>query len=253
MPNDHRELLYARRAAQTRRTRRADIYRSLHKEEHREEDSSDSSAEEDGPLTPPAGKGVSTGALLFLITSAGESEDATSYTASPSSTSLSSPSSSSSAQSALEALGIGTFLGNNSGAIASWYSTDQASDDTNGTHSGEADDDTVPGFAPALDTMLKSFKNDAAAAKTAFCGLEADVYSPATGTTTTLILADAFDPKWVRTPASIDVIRGSFPKLFGRSTDDKNDVAKECWWVLTGARDNRQAGRVERTREKPLC
>lgn len=72
-----------------------------------------------------------------------------------------------------------------------------------------ADDDTVPGFAPSLATMLSSFSNDAAAAKAAFCGLAADVSSPATGTTTRLYIADAFDVKWVRTPASVDVIYGS--------------------------------------------
>lgn len=54
--------------------------------------------------------------------------------------------------------------------------------------------------------MLASFDQNSAAAKQAFCGLEAEVYSPRTGKTVTLYIADAFDDKWVRTPSSIDVL-----------------------------------------------
>lgn len=57
--------------------------------------------------------------------------------------------------------------------------------------------------------MLASFDGDSAAAKKAFCGLYAQVYSPTTDQTVALMIADAFDDKWVRTPASIDVIYGS--------------------------------------------
>lgn len=71
------------------------------------------------------------------------------------------------------------------------------------------DDDDVPGFAPSLKTMLSSFNSDATAAKKAFCGLKATVYSPKTGRQVPMIIADAFDDKWVRTPNSIDVIYGS--------------------------------------------
>lgn len=123
------------------------------------------------------------------------------------------------------------------------------------------DDDSVPGFAPSLKTMLSSFSGDAQAAKTGFCGLWADVYSPKTGSTTKLMIADAFDDtcaahsalppvpapssrppprnSWVLTPASIDVIYGSFSVLFGSSTDDKKDVVKDVSWTLTGGRDDR--------------
>ena len=79
-----------------------------------------------------------------------------------------------------------------------------------------ADDDAVPGFAPSLATMLASFDQDSAAAKRAFCGLEAEVYSPRTGKTVTLYIADAFDDKWVRTPSSIDVLHDSVRSVFFR-------------------------------------
>ena len=46
--------------------------------------------------------------------------------------------------------------------------------------------------------MLSSFGGDAQAAKTGFCGLWAIVYSPKTGTTTRLMIADAFDDSCVR-------------------------------------------------------
>ncbi|GAA5967643.1 hypothetical protein JCM11641_005721 [Rhodosporidiobolus odoratus] len=156
-----------------------------------------------------------------------------------SSSSSSSTSSGDGDQSALTAMGISTFLGNNTGGIASWYNTDASSDSTNGRSWCEFPyDNTVPGFAPSLKTMLASFNQDSAAAKTGFCGLEAQVYSPKTGTTTTLIIADAFDDTWVLTPASIDVIKGSFAAVFGSDTDNKQDVAKDVSWVLTGNRND---------------
>ncbi|BGP62804.1 hypothetical protein NBRC10512v2_004136 [Rhodotorula toruloides] len=54
-----------------------------------------------------------------------------------------------------------------------------------------------------------------------------------------MIIADAFDDKWVRTPNSIDVIYGSFAELFGSATDNKDDVVKDVWWMLTGERDDK--------------
>lgn len=154
----------------------------------------------------------------------------------------------------LEALGISTFLGNNTGAIASWYRTENPGDHTNGercvvfvyemialltrfwlkqgdlgvnfhvrrswcppaggherllTELRGIDNNSMPGFAPSLKTMLASFDQNATAAKIAFCGLEARVYSPVTQNMTKLYIADAFDDTWVLTPASIDVIKGS--------------------------------------------
>ncbi|BGP55887.1 hypothetical protein JCM8202v2_003494 [Rhodotorula sphaerocarpa] len=110
--------------------------------------------------------------------------------------------------------------------------------------------------------MLASFDQNATAAKIAFCGLEARVYSPVTRKMTTLYLADAFDDTWVLTPASIDVIKGSvspfmlqadeeltlprqFPSLFGNTTDDKKDVVQDVWWFLTGARNETYAYKGE--------
>ncbi|GJN90946.1 hypothetical protein Rhopal_003960-T1 [Rhodotorula paludigena] len=94
------------------------------------------------------------------------------------------------------------------------------------------DDDSVPGFAPSLKTMLSSFGNDAAKAKEGFCGLEARVYSPKTDKTLTMYIADAFDD-------TIDVIYDSFAEIFGSTTDNKDDVVKECWWELTGGREEK--------------
>ncbi|GAA5864196.1 hypothetical protein JCM3774_001253 [Rhodotorula dairenensis] len=140
--------------------------------------------------------------------------------------------------SALKAMGISTFLGNNTGAIASWYRSNNPRDSTNGRSWCQMPyNDAVPGFAPSLKTMLASFDQDSTAAKRAFCGLEAKVYSPATRKTVTLFIADAFDDKWVRTPASIDVMFDSFASLFGRTTHDKNDVVKDVSWRLTGKRN----------------
>ncbi|BGP25099.1 hypothetical protein JCM10295v2_004019 [Rhodotorula toruloides] len=72
--------------------------------------------------------------------------------------------------------------------------------------------------------MLSSFAGDAPAAKKAFCGLKATVHSPKTGKQVSMIIADAFDDNWVRTPNSIDVIYGSFSELFGSTTNNKDDV-----------------------------
>ncbi|GAA5911367.1 hypothetical protein JCM8208_005232 [Rhodotorula glutinis] len=196
----------------------------------------------------PVTAGTTAAAASFDGLSVAKSPSDSSSSASsslPASSSSASKSSSSSdeggaGESALKAQGISTFLGNNSGGIASWYHTDSSTDSTNGRSWCEFPyDDSVPGFAPSLKTMLSSFSGDAQAAKTGFCGLWADVYSPKTGSTTKLMIADAFDDTWVLTPASIDVIYGSFSVLFGSSTDDKKDVVKDVSWTLTGGRDDR--------------
>ncbi|GAA6005980.1 uncharacterized protein JCM10292_005634 [Rhodotorula paludigena] len=143
-------------------------------------------------------------------------------------------------QSVLREQGISTFLGRNEGAIASWYHTNSGTDSTNGRSWCEFPyNDSVPGFAPSLKTMLSSFGDDAAKAKEGFCGLEARVYSPKTDKTLTMYIADAFDDTWVRTPSSIDVIYDSFADIFGSTTDNKDDVVKACWWELTGGREEK--------------
>ncbi|PRQ74709.1 hypothetical protein AAT19DRAFT_15062 [Rhodotorula toruloides] len=164
-------------------------------------------------LTQVATVPVSTVAVTTMLSQADSLSATSPSPASPSTTTPSAsssasasspatPSSSSVDHSKLKALGISTFLGNLTGAIASWYHTDSTTDSTN-------DDDSVPGFAPSLKTMLSSFNGDATAAKKGFCGLKATVYSPKTGKQVSMIIADALDDKWVRTPNSIDVIYGS--------------------------------------------
>uniref|UniRef100_A0A0K3CGR4 FGENESH: predicted gene_6.523 protein n=1 Tax=Rhodotorula toruloides TaxID=5286 RepID=A0A0K3CGR4_RHOTO len=103
-----------------------------------------------------------------------------------------------------------------------------------------ADDDSVPGFAPSLSTMLNNFGGDATAARQAYCGLEAIVTTP-DGKSATLYVADAFDDTWVRTPSSLDIIYGAFAQLFGSQTSNKNDVVTGATWKFTGNRNPKYA------------
>ncbi|GAA6056289.1 hypothetical protein JCM3770_006759 [Rhodotorula araucariae] len=133
--------------------------------------------------------------------------------------------------------GISGFLKVNDGAILSWYNTNSAQDSTNGNSwCGFPYDNSVPGFAPALSTMLKDGSYEDAAKK--YCGLEAIVTTP-DGKSKTLYLADAFDDTWVLTPSSIDIIHGAFNELYGSSTDNKNDVIKGATWKFTGNRNDK--------------
>ena len=86
--------------------------------------------------------------------------------------------------------------------------------------------DATPGFAPSLATMLAAAGGSADKARELFCGLEAVVTS-ASGEKLTLYIADAFDDTWVRTPSSIDVIHPFFNTLYGKATNDKDDVLKK--------------------------
>ncbi|GAA5999812.1 hypothetical protein JCM10207_005922 [Rhodosporidiobolus poonsookiae] len=239
---------YRRQLRAGKRNRREAVYRSLRKEDEEDEDDSDDETVTDtvsSTRSSSAGKTTSAHATSSASASSSAASSspssgsgAGSASASSSSSDATATATSESDQSALKDAGISTFLGNNTGGIASWYHTDSGTDSTNGRSWCEFPyDDTVPGFAPSLNTMLSSFDNDATATKTGLCGLEAKVYSPATGKTVDLIIADAFDDDWVLTPASIDVIYGSFAELFGESTDDKNDVVKDVWWTLTGGRN----------------
>ncbi|GAA6005300.1 hypothetical protein JCM10207_002931 [Rhodosporidiobolus poonsookiae] len=145
---------------------------------------------------------------------------------------------STSSSSALSAAGVKSFLGTNSG-IASWFRTNSAQDSTNG-HSWcyFPYNDNVPGFAISLKTMLNDFGGDAFAAREAYCGLEAIVTAPS-GKSMTLVVADAFDDAWVRTPGSMDVVYNAFMKLNGYTTNDKNVVLQPVTWKFTGARNSR--------------
>jgi len=68
--------------------------------------------------------------------------------------------------------------------------------------------DSVPGFAPSVGTMLSSFNNVYEDAGKAYCGLEARFTAP-NGNTELLVIGDGFDDKWVLTPGSVDIIWGS--------------------------------------------
>ncbi|BGP32580.1 hypothetical protein JCM10296v2_004361 [Rhodotorula toruloides] len=141
----------------------------------------------------------------------------------------------------LSKAGVKGFLGTNTNAILSWYHTNAASDSTNGNSwCGFPYDDSVPGVAPSLKTMLNNFGGDYQAAATAYCGLEMVVTTP-DGKSATLYIADAFDDTWVRTPSSLDIIYGSFAKLFGSQTDNKNDVVQGASWKFTGNRNSKYA------------
>ncbi|KAL8279587.1 hypothetical protein RQP46_008149 [Phenoliferia psychrophenolica] len=132
--------------------------------------------------------------------------------------------------------GITGFLGKNTG-IASWFRTDNPNDFTNG-HSwcGSPYDNSVPGFAPSVETMLKNFGNDWQTAATAYCGLEA-IFTTPSGLNATLYLVDGFADPWVLTPGSIDIVTGSYPLLRGYQTASKNDVVQDVTWRFTGRRN----------------
>ncbi|KDE08171.1 hypothetical protein MVLG_01651 [Microbotryum lychnidis-dioicae p1A1 Lamole] len=128
-------------------------------------------------------------------------------------------------------------LGNNTGAIASWFRTNNSADFTNG-HSWcyNIYNDTMPGFAPSFKTMSKNYGGDAIKAGEAYCGLEAIFYLPS-GKNMTLYVVDAFDDTWVKTPSSIDVVVGAYQnEMIGRAVTSKNDVLTDVTWHFTGNR-----------------
>jgi hypothetical protein len=89
--------------------------------------------------------------------------------------------------------GVKSFLGLNTGAIASWYHTNSAQDSTNGNSwCYYPYRDSTPGFAISLGAMLADAGGDATRAREMYCGLEAVVTTPS-GKTLTLYVADAFD------------------------------------------------------------
>ena len=69
---------------------------------------------------------------------------------------------------------------------------------------GREYDNSTPGFAPDVTTMLNNFGGDYVAAGKAYCGLEAEFTAP-DGRTALLYIADGFDSKWVLTPGSVDI------------------------------------------------
>ncbi|BGP22057.1 barwin-related endoglucanase domain protein [Rhodotorula toruloides] len=137
---------------------------------------------------------------------------------------------------AVTSSGIKSFKGTNTNSIASWYRTNDPADHTNG-HSWcyTNYDDSTPGFAVSRQQMISDFDGDEMAARKAYCGLEAVVTTPE-GQSETLYIADAFDDQYVRTPTSMDVIKGAFVKLYGRDTNNKDDVIQGVQWQWTGKR-----------------
>ncbi|SCV69614.1 BQ2448_2634 [Microbotryum intermedium] len=128
-------------------------------------------------------------------------------------------------------------LGNNTGAIASWFRTNNSADFTNG-HSWcyNVYNNTMPGFAPSFKTMTTNYDGDPIKAGQAYCGLEAIFYLP-NGKNVTLYVVDAFDDTWVKTPSSIDVVVGAYQKeMIGRAVTSKNDVLTDVTWHFTGNR-----------------
>lgn len=59
--------------------------------------------------------------------------------------------------------------------------------------------DSVPGFAPSVGSMLGNFGESYEKAATAYCGLEAS-FETTDGKTALLVIADGFDDAWVLSP-----------------------------------------------------
>ncbi|KAM0791078.1 hypothetical protein ACM66B_004369 [Microbotryomycetes sp. NB124-2] len=99
--------------------------------------------------------------------------------------------------------------------------------------------------------MLSNFNNDYKTAATAYCGLEARFFVSPQGHANDkelskderqkrrtkevlLIVGDGFAEEWVKTPGSVDIVKKSFQEMFGKNTEDKNDVIMDLEWEFTG-------------------
>ena len=137
------------------------------------------------------------------------------------------------------------FRGLNSG-IGSYFSASLSSDSTNGrSWCGFPYKDYSNGFAPDLSVMTDGtnavwtgYENNYASSARKYCGLEARVTNTATGASKIMYIIDAFDPRWVRTPGSIDIMSKSWEELAGRPANDKN-VVIPVTWELTGNRNQK--------------
>jgi hypothetical protein len=131
--------------------------------------------------------------------------------------------------------------------IGSWFRANSASDFTNGNSwCGYPYKDYTPGFAPDLSQMTQGTLAVWGHPRWAefgreYCGLEAIVRNPTTGIESTLYITDAFDPRWVRSPGSIDIHVQSYQVLTRFATLDKNIVIQNVEWRLTGRRNARYA------------
>ncbi|GAA6043484.1 hypothetical protein JCM8097_000735 [Rhodosporidiobolus ruineniae] len=231
-----------------------------------DDESSSSSAAAPSSSTRPAWTSSAAAAAQTTTTTSAAPQQTTTSSKAASTTTSSAYASTSkvadtSSSTVLAASNIQGFLGENTNAILSWYNTNSGQDSTNGNSwCGFPYDNSVPGFAPSLKTMLNNFGGDYEKAATAYCGLEAEEnfsgrLSPSArvlicflslvqvttpdGKTVTLYIADAFDDTWVLTPSSLDIIHGSFESLYGSYTDNKNDVVKNAKWSFTGNRNDK--------------
>ncbi|KAF2031329.1 hypothetical protein EK21DRAFT_63471 [Setomelanomma holmii] len=133
------------------------------------------------------------------------------------------------------------FSGPQSG-IGSWYRASANQDSTNGKSYCMYQ---ISGQWRAHTDLQKSLKamggatynTDAAAWKAAtkkYCGLETTVKDPKTGKSMLMYIGDAFDDKYVLSPASIDIMTDAFSNIHGNPNGDKNEVIKGVEWQLTG-------------------
>ncbi|KAK4052617.1 hypothetical protein OIO90_004245 [Microbotryomycetes sp. JL221] len=152
----------------------------------------------------------------------------------------------------LDELGITEFKPGRNKGIGSWFETNNGRDFTNGNSwCGCPYDDTLPLFAPPVKRMLSNFNNDYERAAKAYCGLEAKFYVSPQGhiddknnkgserTKEVLLwIGDGFAQEWVKSEGSVDIVKQSFQKMFGKKTEDKNDVILDLEWELTGNRND---------------
>lgn len=127
--------------------------------------------------------------------------------------------------------------------MGSWFRANHSQDSTNGNSwCGYPYKDYTPGFAIDLHQMTNgSLANWPSPMwgvyASQYCGLQAKVYNPSTQVTTLLYVVDAFDPKWVVSKGSIDIMLKSYYTLLGASTLDKNRVIPYLQWQFTGVKN----------------
>ncbi|KAK4046235.1 hypothetical protein OIV83_006214 [Microbotryomycetes sp. JL201] len=100
---------------------------------------------------------------------------------------------------------------------------------------------------------MSNYGNDYVKAMTVFDGLEARFFiSPLDMLRTEtnyqkeaersdkrnfVFIGDGFAEEWVKTPGSVDIVKQS--QMFGKATEDKNDVILDLEWELTGRRNEK--------------
>lgn len=105
------------------------------------------------------------------------------------------------------------FRGKNKG-LGSYFQAKKNSDATNGrSWCGFPYQDYSNGFAPDLSVMTSGTNavyggRNYESSGREYCGLEAKVTNLDNGVSKIMYIIDAFDPKWVRTPGSIDIMSG---------------------------------------------